>query len=387
MEKKEFDYWELGYLFLFGIIFVRDFLTTTMIHVTLPRLINWGLLITLMGYTCVKVAIYQNFAFRERIISLFILGCISIAGLISGYHFLIYLASFIVGAKDVHFEKILNMYIVLGIFIMLLAFMLSRFGIIEDLNYLSSRGNRLRHSFGSIYPTDFAAHIFYLSLAIVSKGEQSVKTWKLLFLLAMGGMTFAFCDARTSAICLLFMAFALGEYYFIVNYKNLKKICFEAGQFSYIVCATFFIGLSFFYKMGNSFFEKLNQMLSLRLQFSNKAINEYGFSIFGQFVEEFGLGGSTEGHEINFFIDDSYLRILIEYGVVVFVLILVMFWISYRRLIQFQKEIMAIAFIAISFHCFMEHHMIEIVYNPFVLVLFSNLENKCKILPLKNEDK
>ncbi len=98
-------------------------------------------------------------------------------------------------------------------------------------------------------------------------------------------------------------------------------------------------------------------------------MDDYGISLFGQDVPMVGFGGSTTLEEEYFFIDSSYLNILLRYGI----LFLIMVFIIYGTICYKHKEdtvlMLAVTLLAIS--CFIDHHMMEEAYNPLTYALFA----------------
>lgn len=378
MKRDKLDYWEILYLVFFAFICARDFITTTMIQLQLPRIVNWGVLCALVLFTGIKLFWSKKYNMQETIFGVLIVGCFGVAGIISTYHFLIYLGCLIVAAEDVDFRKILIIYVVIAITILLIAFVASEMGYIEKLDYPSARNGGIRHSFGVVYPTDFAAHVFYLILAILALNIfKGILNKTLQVLIPIGGALFVYkqCDAITSTICLMVMSalFVLG--FIIQKTVVFRRFVVWISSIAYLVGAIVFIAMGALYTPGKPVWDKLNQILSLRLQFSNDALKKYPIKIFGQPIEEYGLGGKVEGHITNFFIDDSYLKILLEYGVVCFGILMIIFLIINKKLIENKQDILLLMMVAIAIHSFMEHHLIEIVYNPFILLLFARIED------------
>ena len=73
---------------------------------------------------------------------------------------------------------------------------------------------------------------------------------------------------------------------------------------------------------------KIDSVLSQRLMVSHKVWSEYSIKPFGQFIEEQGWGGVADPTGIDpakyFFIDDMYIRMLFEYGIIVFAVVLIL---------------------------------------------------------------
>ena len=65
------------------------------------------------------------------------------------------------------FDNILKVYTAVVSVMLIVAAIASQTGMIADvIGYSPRNAAAARHSYGIIYPTDFAAHIFYLILAV-----------------------------------------------------------------------------------------------------------------------------------------------------------------------------------------------------------------------------
>ena len=126
---------------------------------------------------------------------------------------------------------------------------------------------------------------------------------------------------------------------------------------------------------GVNIWEKINTALSNRIAVSSRALSMYNVKLFGQFIEELGWGGLSDTSNISekqyFFIDDSYLRILLEYGLFVFIIVIAIFTIILKKSADKRQIILFAALVAVAVHCFMEHHMMEVAYNPFLLIFLT----------------
>ena len=76
---------------------------------------------------------------------------------------------------------------------------------------------------------------------------------------------------------------------------------------------------------NNHFYDYANELLSGRLSIGKMMIERYGISLFGQEVNDYGttIPGTAKYDEYNF-IDSSYLRILLKYGLLVFIILCIM---------------------------------------------------------------
>ena len=90
-----------------------------------------------------------------------------------------------------------------------------------------------------------------------------------------------------------------------------------------------------------------------------------------------GKGGTSIDPEWYFFLDISYVSILMCKGAAVFASMLVM---ELRCIIKcINKNVyLLMIFAIIALECSIEHHFGELIYNYFLLAVFANLDNRCQ---------
>ena len=105
-----------------------------------------------------------------------------------------------------------------------------------------------------------------------------------------------------------------------------------------------------------------------------QALEQYPITVWGTAIQERGNGGSKTGTVENyFFIDISFLKILLVNGVIVWLMTIAMFIKTQVRLSQKKAYfIMFVVFIFIL-DCSIEHHMIELAYSFIPFILFSDI--------------
>lgn len=373
---QQVDWWEIAYLIIYGAIFTYEFLNTTMFEIQWPPRFGYIFLAASALYTIAKFIWHNTYTKKEMFLSAVILFAFLMPALLTEYRFLWWIGFLIVGAKDVEFRKILKVYLVIGITIMVVAFAASQCGIIEDLQYVTNRGEVFytRHAYGIVYPTDFAAHIFYIVLATLICFERELnllgKSWVCLL---AAGCVYMVANAQTSTMCLVaFVLLCIVERLFRKHMMTIGK----AMQWMPVVCATSFLGLAYNYNTENESLVKLNALLSTRLELSKKAFDMYEVKWFGQYIPEVGSGNSVEYKPDYFFLDDVYIRILLEYGLFLFIVVLMMLMLTSKVAILKQQHMLALAILAIAIHSIMEHHLLEMAYNPTILAVFASFNNE-----------
>lgn len=297
----------------------------------------------------------------------------------SRYELLITLVLLVVGAQGISFRKIIRIYFVAGIILMAVMITAAETGVIENLIYHQT-GRRPRIAFGSLYPTDFSAHVFYLCLAWGYLRKDKIKTVELAAFLLCGVGVYVFCDARMNAAGLAFFALFLAYRKVRLYYAARKGKIYELNRLmqwlmiiSVPLCAGIFTLLTVGYQEGNPFWEKLNRLTTARLAYGKIGITQYGFSWFGQYIPMVGSGGGTDPRPDYFFIDSSYVNILLCMGTIVFCLVCILCVSLSLRAYRQGDVVFLIVLLFMALQCTIEHHMLEIAYNPFLLAVFAKI--------------
>lgn len=253
-------------------------------------------------------------------------------------------------------------------------------------------------TFNNYSSTDFAAHYFWIIAAFLWIRGRKI-TWGEIFALGtLDAMVYSMTGSNTSliGISLLFILTIGYKIWFSLLQKSnncekrdsfdkmkdvfcslvsvtkgILEFCFK---YSFAFFAVITIFLTIFYNSGNPFFFSLNNILHHRLGLGHKGIVEYGIHLFASGVRVYGSNSSIDGYYN--FIDCSYVSILIKGGIIP-----LLFFVGSFTAIQLKhkKFLFGAALLAIcALSCVEEHHMAELPYNFFILLLFAdfNLDKK-----------
>lgn len=283
----------------------------------------------------------------------------------------------VIGAKDVPLKKILQTYLIVSFSIVLLAFSASLLNVIENLQYESDTLRGVRNSFGILYTTDFASHIFSLMLVFFYLMREKLKAVHYIVGLVIAVLVFEFCNARLDVGCMLILIFVFA----ILNGKrksiSLKKKYGRSGKgliffiLSMPIATVFITAVTLISNTDNPFWSAVDGLLSGRLSLARRGLEEYGPSLFGQTVNMVGWGGSTKtlGEGEYFFVDSSYLYILLRYGIIFLLIVLGIYVKCCKKYKNDSFFLTAVALV--SLNCMISHHLIELAYNPFALALLA----------------
>ncbi|WP_367599949.1 hypothetical protein AB1O90_02820 [Pediococcus pentosaceus] len=374
------------YLYTLFIYFVYSFLNTTMFTSYLSSNINRALkymVVVCVFVVVMKVIIFDRFKYKELLMLLPLTILMIYIAYKSGDFLPATVFTFIVGAKEVEFRRILNIYIYSAIILSLITIFSSKIGLIENLTYF--RGNTLREAWGFVYPTNFSAHIFYIIAAIALKKENKVTYIEIILFFVISIFVNHITDTRLDFIASIIVIFSISfiklfkinEKKFILTNKNLLKL--------WAVLAPLGVtALTIEYSVNNHLLNIINSLLSNRLYFGNMAYSEYGVSIFGQKIIQQGFGGESGqlgamNTLINFkysYIDSSFFRAFMMYGCLFFVILVVTNYFVMKKIINSGNIIPVIIF-SVTIACSMiDQHFLEIAYNPMLLVVCSCIDKE-----------
>ena len=364
------------YLVAYCIYLLSVVLSTTMFP-------NPGKIYTLCKYFAValigcKILRSDKYTWYQAVVVSVLVGLAVIVRIVAGHSDPFVWMMLLIGAKDVPFDKIIKIYFVLTLSIVVGAFIASNLSVIENLQYWME-GRGIRNSFGIVYPTDFASHVFYLMVVFFFLKRETLKSCHYIMGVAIAGFVYYFCNTRLDTMCMLLAVAA----YFFIGYLH-KRECSLAAQYqkkirwtglmqySMPICAAVMVCLSVLYNPDNRLLAKLDGLLNSRLMLGHKGIVKYGFSLLGQLVEMVGNGSTSTlpSDSIYFFIDCSYLYTTLQYGLIFGIVIILIFTVCCRKYKYDNYFLMAIALVSVN--CMVAHHLMELAYNPFPLAFLAS---------------
>ena len=380
---------ERVYLILFGFLFLDAFYRTTMFPQTF--VVNqWIPTLTLLALIFLKLLLYG----REKPLQSILIGVLALSFLVI-YKItrdinLPIMAYLVIGAYGVSFRKIISVYTAIGIPLLLFCIAASQTGLVPDLVYdMTGSGRGLRHSFGIIFPTDFAAHVTYLVLGWGWLRGRKL-TWAELGAFAFcTWAVYHFCNARAGTVSLLVftvLCVCTKLYVQFVQWDSLRpalqKGLSVAGKAIQMLSGHAILLLSLVMLVltrgysDSAFMQKMNHLFSNRLSLGRMALEQYDVPLFGQEVIMQGAGYSeTSPLGYYFYIDCSYIKMLVCYGLVVSILIWMAYTLLGHRAVKANEVYLIWVIGVIGLHCTMEHHLMEIAYNPFLLAVFAEWGN------------
>lgn len=288
---------------------------------------------------------------------------------------LISVVPFILGAKDVKFKDIIRWYIYIWLALIMAVMVFALLGIIPNLIY-HSPDRPTRYSLGMNYPSHIAAHYMYLVLAYCYLRFNKLNFLDYIFIIIGDFICLLLTNTRLDfiAVIILIPVMIIAQR----AYRGYKwSQCFASFWWMAIpISATVTIICSYFYNSNNKIMRKINSLSSGRLFLGNEAFEKYNVNLFGRRVVEHsfsGIKGMKFVHDNShyFYIDSAYVRMLLLWGLLVFLMISVcLTFIALRSTVHKTFILSAIILVA-SLNFMFEPNIINLIYNPFILALFA----------------
>ena len=297
------------------------------------------------------------------------------------YGYLVLLGFIIAGCIGIRYDKLLKIWCFTIGSVIAITFIAASIGAARNLVYYAGGWRlQIRGSLGVVFPTDCAAWVLFF-IMFLWVAYQGISDWFMILIAVISAVfSLRYCNSNTSFICSLLFVI-------MIIYRALEERFFEAGRYYSVVkritnvfiimlfpffAAVMFL-LSFLYSRGSGLAYSLDEKLHHRIALSRRAFAEYGITLFGTNFEMRGAGGGlVYDREKYNFLDSSYVNILIRYGIVVFFMVMaIWFFIGYRA-IQTKNRRLLFIMALIAVHSFEEHHFIDAIYNPLIMLALSD---------------
>ena len=271
---------------------------------------------------------------------------------------------FILGLKDIPIKNLLRIWLWEIGGLMIVTYISYKLGIVGDV-FGYRDGILSRYSLGYIFNTLPANYFFQFTVIYLFYREKKIKLIEMLFLLLINYRIYIYTDTKSA---FFFSLLALSIFFLVKLFKIPKFLINWINRYLIIVAVFIPIFLSYSYGSGMSIYISLNKMLTNRLMLGFRAINEYGFSWFGQPIQ-IVIGEQVSQFNRYFYIDSSFLSIAVRQGIIFLFLIICGYIILSNHKAVKNNLYYMLAFSVITLHGMFDPQFLELVYNPLLLYL------------------
>ena len=228
---------------------------------------------------------------------------------------------------------------------------------------------RSRHALGFAWVSTAPVLFLFLLIALLLCDLRALNTTALMALAGMSVLFYFLTDTRFAFLLSLLLLILIGllqshPAWFSFMHKRWFGICLALLP---VVLAIVALGLMLAYTPGQPFWESLNGLLSGRLANARTAFDQYGLSLAGKHIVWQGNGPATTAGDTYLYVDCSYLNILLNFGVLEWLLVLgccsCIAWQAYRK----KNVPLMIALFIVYCFSFNEVRLLNPVFNPLLL--------------------
>lgn len=359
---------EKCFLVALDVYFVVTFIRTTMLQKVIPSAVLAAVAVfALIVFVIQFLHKLPSTTPEGRILELVTLALLMVPAFTNGSRAPLYFGLMAFAAKGEDLDKILCRYAVIAVACCAATIISAAMGFIFNVG--TQRDSGTYYAWGFYYLTEFSAHLISLCLVSIYLIRERLRPWHAVVVLALGILVYEITDSRLSMGTFSLAALSV----LLLSVDSLKRL-FDWKLIVYIpiVLAALSLVLTIAYSPANSITSALNDALTNRLAYSSKGLWTYGITPFGQPITMQGWGGDQQvwGEQI-FYLDCSYINILLRFGAVPLIVVL---WLYTRNLQRAQMRgnlVLVACLLLVAVNSFINEHLIDVTYNPFLFALLA----------------
>lgn len=290
-----------------------------------------------------------------------------------GSELMLLLCVSIVAAEGVSARRIMQIFLVISLVILTIAAWASENGYIL---YYSVGG---LHAMGIMQRTDYAAYWFYIFLIYRVLRDKRMRL--IEYIVAAGVLVYVdhLAAGRTSLLCetsFLVLCFLVDYWPQSLRIRQGGRLLYKVGYLFYPICAaaSYLVVAWFGPTLYGTKLDTASFFYSMRARIvlSYEGFMAYPLRLLARVMDNTGLGfrgGSLD--EYYFTLDNSYVRYVINYGILFLLMIMA---INIRLIYRCEREhnlILLFALAMIAIHSISEPHMAHLYHNVLLMLTFA----------------
>ncbi len=357
----------------FYLAFIAWFSTEMLVMSTVERVLFWSIqnlnsftAALVLSIMIIQIVAFQDYSHKE----LFIIVLFTIPIMLSAYNseHRIWASSwlFIVASKYIDINKMIDTIYKVQIIGMSLIFMLFATGQIHDI--VTYRGNNIRHACGFSHANFLGMMIFQLIVMrfYIKRVQISMRDIALLAIAIL--FTYAVPNSL-SAVIVMIIFLVMTIIYLAVRAREavLYSFC-KFLIFLMTLIAALSVLISCMDIRNSKVLKSIDQALSWRFSAGHMALKHYGITLFGQNIYSI-VKRPIIGWTYNFFLDNSYMAILLRYGAIILILFMVIYISAMFYFLRQGNYYLVIILFLYGIYGVMETNLFSISKNIFLLAL------------------
>lgn len=321
----------------------------------------------------------QNVRMRNIIKYMFFLILIALIELSITDKTLLIMALFMITAQKIDFEKIVRYDIKIKIFLLVTLVSLSLLGVIN--NYQALINGNFKQAFGFSHPNTFScfAYVILLEWIYLRFDRLTLADWVLQIICSLLVLHFGGGRASGYTYYLILLLFWIAKVWPRVFFSRPVRFLFIF--ITPIMALLSFLG-AYLYSKGNSIMVLLNQVITSRMGMAARFLETYDITLFGQEIETVSTRRARLEHVNSLVLDCAYVRCILMYGLLFFILFIVVYMLLFRKILNRKYIPMALFSLYFVILGIGEAYMLNVLYN-LTLLFFLNSAKDEKITNLK----
>ena len=284
---------------------------------------------------------------------------------------MIYYYVMIVAAQDINFKSIVKVFLATVVTMLIFTIVSAKLGVIAGVTNMRLGSSDLRYALGTVYPTDLAARLFYIELFYIALRKFKLNLPEYITCLSLTVFTYIVTDTKLDVLLMLLLILAVylkdAIILLLEKIQNLGVTLILGSMVAMIII------LTYGYSSKMWILNKINNILSGRLSVGHIAFENFNVPFFGQIIEQTGNGGLHHGVYSYFFIDCSYIRVLMMNGLFSFLILVAFLVILSNKFLNEKAYSLEIALLFVALSSIIDQHLLEISYNCLLLAMFADI--------------
>ena len=304
-------------------------------------------LVRYLGYMIIILKIlYDLFYIKDLIKMLIFIIFLVLSAVISKDKELLFIGLMIIGSRGIELEKILKCLCILQVIVVFFTLLGCGLHVIPDVIF--DLDNRIRHTVGFYY-VSYLPHIYTMLVIVwLYLKRYTIKFYEYILITIVNILVYRVSATRVD-FAIVFLAILL---HIIVSngivIRQLKAVIKFILKNSTLLCATCMLVLTIIYNHSLSLLDKI---LSNRLHLGHRA-----------------LKGDYQ------IVDSSYIHTIINYGLIIFVIFIILFTIlEYKTVIE-ENYFLAVSLMLCSCAWMIDPLWLDLAFNPFIFCISNCFE-------------
>lgn len=371
--KKTCEYY---FYFVFSIWFGTEILFNTTIKeifdYSLAEL-NDNMAIVVLIMLVIQIVIIQDYSLKELMVVGPVSLVIAYTTLNANHKALISMWLFVIAAKYIDLDRVARLAYALLLAITAIVLWLYYTGNIDDVTL--RRGDMIRHSLGFSHPNQLGLRIFQFALCRLFIRRSRLDLRDYLITLFLGAVVYFVPNSQASFYSMIILLIMIIIYQMSWDKVRGKEIISKALFLIIMLTNLGSIVLSIVDVKRIPVLRALDRMLSYRFSQCYRTYKYYGVSLFGTDIQSI-IVKPVIGRYYHFWLDNAYMAILLRYGVIVYLLFSVIYFMTAIKLKRQNQYFLLFVYALFSIYGIMEYNFFALTHNIFLLVIASLLYNR-----------